>query len=268
MRWRSRDAAGMSAGLVYSATLDSRTAAGAVRWPHRSAPAAARRGRPERRAADRHPPSPPPPPRSRGAWRRPPTSGCPSTAWAGAFTAFTRVCDGAGFGRRIRVRAGVQGLHKLLVKRGDLRAQPLKALCVRGEQRGDLRRYLVGGGGQQPGRRGGGCRIGRADRRTKAGQVRGGISQQLRCREQVRTSRTSPNFTRPALGSYRDPRWVAGQTGHLGQTGHSPRAPTRDVARLSPRPDATVARCAPSPVVDCWDARMKFDCGEVTPTCH
>ncbi len=85
-----------------------------------------------------------------------------------------------GLGAGIRSRVHGQGPHHLGVKSGRLRAGGLIGLGMRGKQRGNRRRHLVGGRRHDSGGLGRGRRIGRVDRRSDAGQLTGRRRDHLR----------------------------------------------------------------------------------------
>ncbi len=85
-----------------------------------------------------------------------------------------------GLGAGIRSRVHGQGPHHLGVKGGRLRAGGLIGLGMRGKQRGNRRRHLVGGRRHDSGGLGRGRRIGRVDRRSDAGQLTGRRRDHLR----------------------------------------------------------------------------------------
>ncbi len=85
-----------------------------------------------------------------------------------------RVGDGrgvGGLGAGVQIRAGIEGLDELLVKRCGLRAESLVAPALQLEQRRHCRGHLVGAGRQQSRGRYQRRRGGFVDCRTDAGQV-------------------------------------------------------------------------------------------------
>ncbi len=92
-------------------------------------------------------------------------------------------------GGGVQASGGLDGPHKLRVKRRRLGAERLVGLRVPGKQRRDDRRHLIGTGGHHPGGRQRRRRMGRAEYRSDSLEIRPRRGQHLRHRNHKRHCR-------------------------------------------------------------------------------
>ena len=131
-----------------------------------------------------------------------PISGRPNSSWVGALIRLSSCCSGdvlAASAAAYDPAPVVNACDELVMKHRRLRAERLIALGVRGKQRRNGRRHLIGAGGQHVRRRARRRRVRRVDRRSDTGQI---------CRPLQRP------IPAPRLGTTSDPPtlWAAGKT--------------------------------------------------------